>query len=244
MKYYFGLYHWRRRLLRLTVVLAVGLISSRLFLAENRQWKLVGLLGGGWTVWHGHDILDALLSPSPWSVETYKALANSLPIADADHIIDIGCGTGRSLVGLASAVPAACTVMGLDIFDNEIIRGNGPHLARQNARETGLAVNMLRGDATRLPIADGSQDVVTACRILHDLSADDAAKALDEAHRVCAPDGTLGVLELPIIHDDGIDPERYWKERVVAAGFTVEQVCRVPRHSVSSAYVIVVGTPV
>lgn len=153
MKYYFELYHWCRRLLRLAVVLTVGLISSRLFLAENRQWKLVGLLGGGWTVWYGHDVLDALLSPSPWSVETYKykALANSLPIADADHILDIGCGTGRSLVGLASAVPATCTIVGLDIFDNEIILGNGPYLARQNAHETGLAVNVLRGDATGYP---------------------------------------------------------------------------------------------
>lgn len=244
MTYYFGLYHWQTRFRRLAVALVVGVLSSRLIRGRNDQWRAVGIVGGLWACVRGYTVLDSLLRPPPWAVETFKyeALAEQLPTGDADHLLDVGCGTGRSLVGLASALPHDCRVLGLDVFDDEIILGNGPHLATRNARQAGLAVDALRGDATRLPVAEGSQDIVTACRVLHDLSADGAAAALEEAHRVCAADGRVGVLELPITHDGTTDPEEYWTELVETAGFSVEHRSRLARRSGSGAYVIVVGT--
>jgi SAM-dependent methyltransferase len=245
-RFWFGLYHWQTRLRRLALALVVALVSTRLFREQDERVWAVGLLGGLWAVVRGYGVLDSLFRPPPWAVETYKyeALGERLPTTDADDLLDVGCGTGRSLVGLASAIPADCTVLGLDVFDDEIILGNGPHLATRNAARAGLDVDALCGDATRLPVADRSQDVVTACRVLHDLSAEGAASALTEAHRVCRPDGRIGVLELPITHaEGGADPATYWRERVADAGFAIETVSRVPRRSEGADYVLVIGTP-
>jgi ubiquinone/menaquinone biosynthesis C-methylase UbiE len=62
-------------------------------------------------------------------------------------------------------------------------------MARRNARAAGTDVTPIVGRATQLPAA-------TACRVLHDVPAPDVGLALREVHRVCAPEGALGVLEL------------------------------------------------
>ena len=194
----------------------------------------------------GATAAQRLLSPPPWTLnhEPYAALASALPFAQADRALDIGCGTGRSLVGLAPSVPESCTVLGLDVFDDRIILGNGPALARRNGRTAGVNVTPIVGGAARLPIATDSQDVVTACRVLHDLPAAEVGSALREAHRVCAPQGTLGVLEVPIVPEDTTaNPEEYWPGRISQAGFTVTNVERVPRERGSGPYILVVATP-
>jgi ubiquinone/menaquinone biosynthesis C-methylase UbiE len=176
--------------------------------------------------------------------DKYEALAGALPTAGATRWLDVGCGTGRSLVGFAGAVPAGCRVVGLDVFDDRIILGNGPGLAERNAREAGVDARTVRGDATDLPVADGSQDVATACRLLHDLPREAAVEALRELRRVCAPGGAVGILEIPITHEGaGKPPEQYWPALAEAAGFAVDRVERVPRRRSDDAYVVVVARP-
>ena len=245
--YNFGLYHWRRRLRTILTALAV-ILPARVCqrTSESRWIRLVAtaaMVGGAV---HGATAVRRLLSPPPWALdrEPYDALASPLPFAQADRALDIGCGTGRSLVGLAPSVPDSCTVLGLDVFDDRIIFGNGPALARRNGRTAGVDIAPLVGDASQLPVATDSQDVVTACRVLHDLPATEVGPALREAHRVCAPQGTLGVLELPIIPEDTTAaPEEYWPDRVSRAGFTVTEVERVAREGRAEPYVLVVATP-
>lgn len=186
-----------------------------------------------------------LFRPPPWTVERrkYDALAVELPFDRAERVLDVGCGTGRSLVGFATYVQKGCTVVGLDVFDDRVILGNAPLLARRNAREAGIEVSPVRGDAARLPVATDTQDVVTACRVLHDLPTEDVGPALGEARRVCAPGGTLGVLELPIVPDGVDDPEAYWRSRVAEAGFSVERTKRVERPGGGEPYILVVAEP-
>ena len=245
--YNFGLYHWRRRLRTVLTALAVILpagVCQRT--AESRWIRLAAttaMVGG--TI-HGATAVRRLLSPPPWTLdrESYAALASALPFARADRALDIGCGTGRSLVGLAPSVPESCTVLGLDVFDDRIILGNGAALARRNGRAAGVDIAPLVGDAARLPVATNSQDVVTACRVLHDLPPMEVGPALGEAHRVCAPQGTLGALELPIVPEDTTAaPEEYWPDRVSRADFTVTKVERVSRDGRAEPYVLVVATP-
>jgi len=223
LRYYFGIYHWRRRARRLvlgTCVLVIGALGVRRG-GPVRRATAVGLLVLGLQT-AGPPAYRLAASP-PWSLESekYAALAEVLPLGTADYVLDIGCGTGRSLVGLAPAIRPDATVIGLDVFDDRVILGNGPALARRNATRAGLMVTPIRGDAADLPIADGTVDLVTVCRVLHDLSKADARRTLAEAHRALSPDGTLGVLELPIPHEEGADPERYWRDILDDAGFTV-----------------------
>ncbi len=242
MRYNFGVYHWRRR----ARAVGLGAVAVALGVRGLRRWdsRLGRALAAGVGIWGartGVRAVGRLAGPPPWRVETrkYEALAAELPLSDAARLLDVGCGTGRSLVGLAPAVPDDCDVLGVDVFDDRIILGNGPHLARRNAARAGLNAEVLRGDAARLPVAEDAVDVVTACRVLHDLPAADARRALAEARRVCVPGGTLGLLELPLPHDPEADPATYWRGLVADAGFDVTSVAE--RSLGGRRYVIVVG---
>ncbi|MFC7156753.1 class I SAM-dependent methyltransferase [Halomarina halobia] len=244
MPYYFGVYHWRRRLRAIGLgALAVAVGASLAAGSRSRLRRLLAAALALWGAGTGWRAASKLARPPPWRLDRgkYEAFAAELPLDSADRVLDVGCGTGRSLVGMAPALDPDATVVGLDVFDDRVILGNGPALAARNAARDGLDAAVVRGDAARLPVADGSVDVVTACRVLHDLPAPAARRALAEAHRACADDGTLGVLELPITHDGSADPATYWRERVAEAGFTVTTVTELERER--GRYVVVVAEP-
>jgi ubiquinone/menaquinone biosynthesis C-methylase UbiE len=230
MRYNFGIYHWRRRGRAVAAIIVAFILAeaarcttrSRVIRVANAALKaavaVVALTAG-----------RKLFSPLPWVVgrEKYDALAGALPLEDAATVLDVGCGTGRSLVGLADHVSEPCSVTGIDVFTNDIIFGNTPSTARRNAAEAGLDTTIVVGDATALPFADNSQDIVTVSRMFHDLSDVDARLAIAEAHRVCAPDGRFGMVELPFPPGDGPpldEPIAFWQSFVNDAGFTVETV--------------------
>lgn len=244
--YYFGLYHWRRRSRSLLAALC-GLVISALSwrVRPFRGARALALAVAITATVRGVGTLLRLFRPPPWTVERrkYDALAAELPFDRAERVLDVGCGTGRSLVGLAPRVPDGCTVVGLDVFDDRVILGNAPLLARRNAREAGIEVSPVRGDAARLPVTTDTQEIVTACRVLHDLPPEDVGRALREARRVCAPEGTFGVLELPIVPDCVDDPEAYWRSRVAEAGFSIRLTKRVERPRGGEPYIVIVAEP-
>lgn len=239
--YNFGFYHWRERLRSLGIALGMLLLATVLWRREKRGTRTVAIMVALASVFRGVRPISKLLIPAPWALERHKydALAAELPFEEVSTVLDIGCGTGRSLVGLAPHIPESCSVVGLDVFDDRIILGNAPLLARRNARKAGTDVAPVRGDAARLPLTAESQGIVTACRVLHDLPEESGAKALREIHRVCSPRGVLGILELPITPEETeTDPETYWRERVTGAGFSVETVKRVERKRGGEPYLV------
>ena len=245
--FYFGIYHWRRRLRTLSVALVTGLVAVALRSTSRRPAvRSLSALVAIWAVARFYRVGKRLSSPPPWVVERYKydALAEALGLEDTASLLDVGCGTGRSTVALGAHLPPSASVLALDVFDDRVILGNGPALARRNGRLAGLTVVPVRGDASRLPIATGSQERITACRVLHDLPAERVAPALSELKRVCAPEGRVGILELPLT-PEGIedDPERYWRERVLEAGFSIGSLERVERPDGKEPYLVLVAEP-
>jgi len=89
--------------------------------SRSRWVRTAGLVGVGWALARGASALTALCSPAPWVVERYKyeALAETLPTEGAERWLDVGCGTGRSLV------PDSCRVLGLDAAT---VRGDATRL--------------------------------------------------------------------------------------------------------------------
>jgi 2-polyprenyl-3-methyl-5-hydroxy-6-metoxy-1,4-benzoquinol methylase len=100
-------------------------------------------------------------------------------------VLDLGCGSGESLVPLARR---GAHVIGIDISP-ELIR-----LARQRLSGYGLAATLRDGSAYATGLADESVDVVFSMALLHHL---DLPTARNEIQRVLRPGG-LFILREPI----------------------------------------------
>ena len=126
-----------------------------------------------------------------WSVGTRKAffeLIEKLAKGGASRVVDVGCGTGVML----REFPAGCgAVFGCDFSE----------LALSYSRRRGLR-DLVRCDATRLPFASDSIDLVLALDVVEHL-ADDAG-CVREIARVCRPGGhaLLHVPAFPILWSD------------------------------------------
>ncbi|QLG27244.1 class I SAM-dependent methyltransferase [Halorarum halophilum] len=228
-RYWFGVYHWRRRLRRIGAGVAVALAGVALgTLVGTDAARILGLVLVFGGLWYGQPALKRLFVPAPWQADGWKyaPLRHALDLEDADRWLDVGSGTGRSLTGVATSgagsdALSATRVTALDVFDSGVILGNAAGIAVRNAGAAGVDAEAVRGDATRLPVRTGSQDVVTACRVLHDLSRPDAEATVREARRALDGDGQFGVLELSATHEATDDPLGYWESMLEEGGFAV-----------------------
>lgn len=93
------------------------------------------------------------------------------------RILEIGVGEGHVMTRVRERFPQA-SLAGLDLPDAELAG---------HWRETGLPC--MFGDATRLPFADGTFDLVMAIEVLEHVPGPDRARR--ELARVCASGGTL-----------------------------------------------------
>ena len=103
-------------------------------------------------------------------------------------LLDIGCGPGSITAGLAKAVGPGRTV-GVDTSEAALER------ARTDAAEAGLEnLEYQIADAYDLPFSDESFDAAHMHQVLQHLS--DPERALQEAVRVLAPGGVIGITEV------------------------------------------------
>jgi ubiquinone/menaquinone biosynthesis C-methylase UbiE len=105
------------------------------------------------------------------------------PLRAGERVLDAGCGTGDLAAALRRARPDVL-VVGSDLSEGMLDR----------SREAG-AEPLVQADATRLPFASGSFDVVVARGVLHHLP--DVAAALREWRRVLADDGAVVLVSEP-----------------------------------------------
>jgi SAM-dependent methyltransferase len=152
-----------------------------------------------------------------WYRERRHLLAKAISGLTPGRAIDIGAaGGGNTRVLRQHGWDAVALEYGAD--GAEVAHGRG------------LAT--IRGDATRLPLADASLDLVVAFDLLEHLVDDDAAVA--EVHRVLKPTGTYLVAvpadpRLWSDHDEAVDHvRRYTREGLVdlldRGGFEVTDV--------------------
>jgi ubiquinone/menaquinone biosynthesis C-methylase UbiE len=101
-------------------------------------------------------------------------------------VLDVGCGTGWCLAGLAAAGAEPQTLHGVDL--------DAARVEAARARVAGALIEV--GDARSLPYAAHTFGVVLLVVVLSSLQgAPDAVTALREARRVLAPGGVLLVYE-------------------------------------------------
>jgi SAM-dependent methyltransferase len=112
-----------------------------------------------------------------------------LGIGPRTRVLDVGCGAGRHAIALARE---GCLVVAVDVGTEALAA------ARRAEEETAFLagpaprrISFVRGDATRLPLADDSVDCAIASEVLEHLPDDGAALA--ELARVVRPGGLLAV---------------------------------------------------
>ena len=111
-----------------------------------------------------------------------RSLIDALRVDSSDTVLDLACGTGDFAL---MARERGARVIGLD-FAGAMLAA-----ARERCPE---AIALVRGDALRLPLADGSVSVAVSGFALRNFVA--IPPVLDELARVLRPGGRAGLLEV------------------------------------------------
>jgi demethylmenaquinone methyltransferase/2-methoxy-6-polyprenyl-1,4-benzoquinol methylase len=119
-----------------------------------------------------------------------KAGLELLCVRAGESVLEIGFGTGHSLVALAKAVGPKSTVFGLDLSDKML------SLAKANLSKSKLLqrARLHCGDAVQLPYADNSLDAIFMSFTLELFDTPEIPKVLHECKRVLRPGGRIVVV--------------------------------------------------
>ena len=115
-----------------------------------------------------------------------------LGVKAGERVLEIGFGTGHSLVTLAQQVDDAGLLVGVELSPGMIEVAQ----KRIQAKDPGRSVQMMQGDGTLLPLASNSFDAVFLSFTLELFSDDEISIVLGESHRVLKQEGRLGVVSL------------------------------------------------
>jgi len=134
----------------------------------------------------GYDAQELASLPAECSA-SFAGVSNPLaigPIHGGETVVDIGCGAGMDLLLAARRVGPEGRGIGVDMTDTMIER------ARGSAAAAGLKqVEVRKGDATALPVSDGSVDVVISNGVLNLVPEKELGFA--EIVRILKPGGRL-----------------------------------------------------
>ncbi len=135
-----------------------------------------------------YDLLNHVLSCNvdrTWWWRTARRFRHILARPEA-KVLDICCGTGDMTMALLRRRPADAEPAIAADFSQEM-------LARARKKLAGRAVTIAEADALRLPMADGSLDLITTAFGFRNLANYEAG--LREFFRVLALGGELGILD-------------------------------------------------
>ena len=113
--------------------------------------------------------------------ETEQAFLLS-KITPSDHVLDMGCGTGRFTIPMAQIV---ARVTGLDMSAAMLMK------AREKADQLGLTIDFREGDMAHLPFEDHSFDVIVCMLALMHIPLENRQRVFLEASRVLKPGGRM-----------------------------------------------------
>jgi ubiquinone/menaquinone biosynthesis C-methylase UbiE len=114
---------------------------------------------------------------------------------ESSHILDAGCGAGRSTVALGKIFSGKITAF--DMFDSDYIDGGGNTLLEKNLKLTGLTeqVEIVQGDITKTGFQDETFDAVVSSYMIDHLG-DQKLNAMIEINRILKPNGRMLMIVL------------------------------------------------
>ena len=150
-----------------------------------------------------YDFLNHLLSAGVDRRWRRRAVA-SLHLSGGESVLDLCTGTGDLAMAAVRAHPSAARVIGVD-FAGAMLQ-----VGRRKLLRAGLTdrIALVRGDATRLPIASASVDALTIAFGIRNV--EQTAAACAEMYRVLRPDGRLAILEFAVPTTPGVSTVYLW----------------------------------
>ena len=128
-----------------------------------------------------------------------------LALRSGERVLEVGFGTGHSLVQLAQAVSPNGKVFGLDLSKGMRAQAQ----ARLEKERLIDRVELSCGDATHLPYPDGSMDVVFMSFTLELFDTPEIPLVLGECKRVLRAGGRIGVVAITKEGEEGFAVEAY-----------------------------------
>ncbi len=121
-------------------------------------------------------------------LEDFKALARrmSAGLTEGASVLEVAPGPGYFAIELATR--GRYKIAGLDISETFV------EIARKNAREAGVVIDFERGNASKLPFADGLFDLIVCRAAFKNFS--DPVGALREMRRVLRQGGKAVIIDL------------------------------------------------
>ncbi len=121
----------------------------------------------------------------------YDFILAQLRPAPGSRLLDIGCGGGKGAAYMVQRVPQSCGV-GVDISAQVLQEAHRRHAAAIPC------LLCLHAPAQRLPLADGSFDLVTTVMTFHHLR--EAERVVAEVYRVLRPGGAFVIADVDRAH--------------------------------------------
>lgn len=117
----------------------------------------------------------------------FEAVARAVvaQVPPGARVLEVAPGPGYLAIELAKS---GCHVTAVDISRSFV------RIARENAANAGVAVDVQQGNASALPLADGSFDFIVCMAAFKNFT--DPIGALNEMHRVLVPGGRAAIYDL------------------------------------------------
>lgn len=155
-----------------------------------------------------YDMLNTVLSAG---LDRYwrRLAISTLELTDRETMLDVCTGTADVAIGAARRSPGAGRVIGVDFSRSMLVHG----LEKLRAGALAERIQLVRGDAMRLPIADDAVDAITIAFGIRNVQQTETACA--ELYRVLKPGGRLAILEFGLPVAPAIRPFYLWYFRNV-----------------------------
>ena len=132
----------------------------------------------------GPGVVDAFDELTFWSSLFGQLLFRHLRLVPGLTALDVGCGTGFPLFELADRLGPSGRVHGIDLWRSAVVRARRKAQVRGNAN-----LRIIHGDASRLPYAGGTFDLIVSNVGINNFR--DPGRVMAECRRVIKSGGRL-----------------------------------------------------
>ncbi|MCU0705578.1 MAG: methyltransferase domain-containing protein [Fimbriiglobus sp.] len=158
----------------------------------------------------GYDAAEIDALPSVVT-ESFAGVGNPLvlhPVRPGETVVDIGCGAGVDSILAARRVGPSGRVVGVDVTAEMVEK------AKANAVAAGVTnAAFHQGEADRLPVGDGTADVVISNGVFN--LCLDKPRVLAEVYRVLRPGGRVQMADILLgeaVSDEQVVQKGAWSD--------------------------------